>query len=153
MRNYPLRNGKEVAGFHGLTFDEGSVINFFSCRMKGLFRQCMLFWAENIIFVVLSFRARAYLHEIISFTTTWNTLINILIIGLESNCLENNKTKVEITRVFEIVLQCSVFLKHISNLFRVQSRIQHTSWNNTSFQNVNNWFRVRQHLITEKKLK
>ena len=87
------------------------------------------------------------------FTTTWNTLINILIIGLESNCLENNKTKVEITRVFEIVLQCSVFLKHISNLFRVQSRIQHTSWNNTSFQNVNNWFRVRQHLITEKKLK
>ena len=87
------------------------------------------------------------------FTTTWNTLINILIIGLESNCLENNKTKVEITRVFEIVLQCSVFLKHISNLFRVQSRIQHTSWNSTSFQNVNNWFRVRQHLITEKKLK
>ena len=87
------------------------------------------------------------------FTTTWNTLINILIIGLESNCLENNKTKVEITRVFEIVLQCSVFLKHISNWFRVQSLTQHMSWNNTSFQNVNNWFRVRQHLITEKKLK
>ena len=66
MRNYPSRNGKEVAGFHSLTFDEGSVINFFSCQMKGLFRQCMLFWAENIIFVKLSFRARAYLHEIIS---------------------------------------------------------------------------------------
>ena len=66
MRNYPSRNGKEVAGFLCLTFVEGSVINFFSCRMKGLFRQCKLLWAEYIIFVLLLFQVRTYLHEIIS---------------------------------------------------------------------------------------
>ena len=28
------RNGEEVAGFHGLTFDEGSAINYFFSRWK-----------------------------------------------------------------------------------------------------------------------
>ena len=122
---------------------------FFSFRMKGHYRQYKLFWAENIIFVLLSFQARAYLHEIISLQPH-EIHSNILITGFKSNRLEQNKTKVEITRVFEFVLQCSVFLKHISDCFRVQSRTQHTSRNNTSFQNLNNWFRVRLHLMTGK---
>lgn len=34
-------------------------------------------------------------------------------IGLEFSHLENNKTKVKISLVFEIVLQCSVFLNKL----------------------------------------
>ena len=35
-------------------------------------------------------------------------------IGLGFNRLENNKTKVEIALVFEIVLRCSVFLNKLA---------------------------------------
>ena len=35
-------------------------------------------------------------------------------IGLEFNFLENNKTKVEIALVFEIVFQCCVFLNKLA---------------------------------------
>lgn len=112
---------KEVAGFHGLTFDEGSAINYFFSGWKDTIDNVSYSGQKyNIHLVVLSKSILAWNYQ---FTTTRNTLINILIISLESNRVGNNKTKVEITQVFKIVLQCSMFLKHISD------------WNNTSFQN------------------